>query len=625
VTEGAKKVRSTVRFDLFEVTPDGDVRRAGLPVPLQEQPLRILLRLLETPGHLVTREELRQQLWATDTFVDFEHGLNAAIRRLRGALGDSADTPRFIETVPRRGYRFIANIDHEQADPPQDRQPRRWTAAFVLGGIALVVLIGLPASRRPGPAATMESVAVLPFENLTGDPKQDYFVDGLTEAVASELARSTPARVVSGISSVQYKHVTKPARVIARELGGVAGLIEGTVTHDGDRVRVTVDLIDPKTDVRVWAESYQRDVSDIFALYRDVARAVAPALHTATSVPRRSVSEVRPIEPDAYDAFLQGLYFRRRWQAGGCLQAEPYLQRAVALDPMFADAYAQLAYCYVFPDRTMRPGWQTGPQARALVARALELDGTSALAHAMLGRISLHFDFDWVAAQREFERAIDLNPAEPVGHESYGELLYASGRDDQGLKSVREALRLDPLSADFQTAYGFALRSVGRFDQAISQLQRVVEHEPNWAMARFWLAYTYADAGRRDEAVGEYLRFLEQVITPERASEIEKRLAETYRQSGWEPFWRQELRLAEEDLRTPGSIWRASNSYYSGPFSMARRYARVGDRDRAIEWLEKAYTYRHHLMFVIDRELLFADLRNDARFQDIRRRVGLTR
>lgn len=612
------------RFGDFELDPDvGELRRGDSRVVLPDQPLRILRRLLERPGELVTRDEFRQELWPGDTFVDFEHGLNAAVRRLRAALGDEADLPRFIETVPRRGYRFVAAVTRNV-----ERSSGHRLAPRVLGVAALLLIVlaaGLwlvPHRRRTEWPSPIGSIAVLPFKNLTGDSTPEYFVSGLTESISAELARATSLRVVSGATMAHYTPRSARARDIAAELD-VDFLLEGTVARERGNVRVTVDLVDPGADRRIWSATYDRKLVGLLDIYAEIAAAVSGELRGPARLDASRRSR-RTVVPAAYDLYLQGIFFRRQWQAGGCLTAERYFSQAVALDPEFADAYTQLAFCYAQPDRMQQSGVATGPKARAAVARALALDPDSALAHAMNGRIALVYDYDWATSDRECQEALRRSP-DAQAYVSCGELLYLRGQGDEGLALMREGLSLDPLNLDQQVAYGFGLRSVRRFDAAIEQLRRSVDRDPAWASARFWLAYTYGDAGRQNEAVSEYQSFLAHALVPRRVGEITSALAAAYGQSGWQAFWEAEAAVAEEDLRTPGSVWRSSHSYYAGPFAMARRYARIGDAERAFEWLERAYEYRHHLMVFIDREPLFDPLQGAARFDAIRQRIGLSR
>lgn len=624
----------TIRFADFEVdSRTGELRRGDARTLLQDQPLRILVRLLERPGALVTREELRRELWATDTFVDFEHGLNAAIKRLRAALGDSAEAPRFIETLPRRGYRFIAPIT-KTASPsepcatsvlgvqPWQKRFLVSTVSIALAGVALFVW-GI-AFRQGSRAASFQSIAILPFANLTGDPRQEYFVTGVTEAVGAELARTPGLRVISGTSAGRYSHTTKSARQIALELGGVDGLVEGLVMRDGGRVRVTADLVDARTDTRLWTGSCDRDVTDILTLYSDISRSIAVEVGGATAISAPSPTGGRAVSASAYDAYLQGAYYRRRWQAGGCLTAVPYLEQAIAIDPTLAEAYADLAYCYAYPDRMRRPGWETAPKAAAAVERALALDSRLGFAHAMFAQIKLRYEYDWRTAEREAAVAIELAPASSQSYFAYGELLYASGRLEEGFAALRKGMDGDPLNLDNQTAYGYALRSARRYAEAIEQFKRTLNHQPDWTVAKYLLSLAYGDARRRDDAVASYLDYLRDIVEPRRIAEVTGALRSTYAESGWEAFWSRELEFAATEVQKPGTVLREPNTIYSGPFRMALRYALVGDRDGTIAWLERAYAYRHHLMIFIDCEPLFDDIRTDPRFQDLRRRVGLT-
>jgi DNA-binding winged helix-turn-helix (wHTH) protein/tetratricopeptide (TPR) repeat protein len=490
----AAKEPVAVCFGDFDVNlRSGDIRRHLVPIALQEQPLRVLIRLLETPGELVTRDELRVRLWSGDTFVDFEHGLNAAIKRLRDALGDSANEPRFIETIPHRGYRFVAPV-HRRDDIP------------------------LPQRRRFVGRSTTYALAVM-----------------------------TAAALAVGV---------------------------------------------------VWW------------------RGRAPASAAGRPPPQTIV-------PAAYRAYLQGLYAGRRWQAGGCIEAERHLREAISIDPTFADAYARLADCYVFPDRTRRPGSETFPKARAAAERALALDPESALAHEVLGRIHMHDDFDWPGAERELRHAADLNPADSQALMAYGELLLVRGRPDAGLAAIRDALRFDPLNLDHQVGYAFALRNLRRFDEAAASLRATLESDRTWTPARFWLAYTEADRGQHDAAVAEYLAFLHDAIVPPRVAAITDELRRTYERLGWTAFWQSELALAEADNRSPGSVWQTAASYHSGPFSMARRYARLGNTTAVVEWLERSFDYRHHLMIFIGFEPLFDALRAEPRFRALQARMRL--
>src|SRR5438552_8487247 len=306
--QGAHPSRGAVRFGVFEVDlRAGELRKQGVKIKLQEQPFHLLQMLLEHPGEIVTREELRGRIWPADTFVDFDQGLNNAIKRLRESLSDSPENPRFIETIPRHGYRFIANL-----------------------GVT------------PG---QIKSLAVLPLENLSRDPEQEYFAEGLTEALITTLAKIGELRVVSRTSAMQYKGVHKPLREIARELE-VDFVVEGTVLRVGRRVRITAQLIDASRETHLWAESYERDLRDVFALQSEVAQAIAREVHIKlTPQDLAHFAQPHPVDPEAYEAYLKGRYHWNRRSRDGLGKATQHFQQAIAKDPTYAAAYSGLADC----------------------------------------------------------------------------------------------------------------------------------------------------------------------------------------------------------------------------------------------------------------------------------------
>ena len=393
-------MQTTIRFGVFEVDlRAGELRKKGLKVKLQEQPLQVLQILLENPGEVVTREELQRRIWPSDTFVDFDHGLYNGIKRLREALGDSADTPHYIETLARRGYRFIGRLD-------------------------------------PGPTCTpspIRSLAVLPLENLSRDPEQEYFAEGMTEALITTLAKIGELRVVSRTSAMQYKGVHKPLREIARELE-VDAIVEGSVPRAGRRVRITAQLIDTAKETHLWAESYERDLRNALALQSEVAQAIAREIRVKlTPVDQARFAEVHPVDPEAYEAYLKGRYHWNRRSAEGLGKAIQYFQQAIAKDPTYPAAYAGLADClsilgwwsYVSPDDGCG-------KAKGLAQKALEIDPSSAEAHASLAWATMLYDHNFALAEKEFERAIELNPRYATGHQWFGLYLALMGRYEEG-------------------------------------------------------------------------------------------------------------------------------------------------------------------------------------------------
>ncbi len=418
-----------VRFGVFEVDlRSGELHKQGLKIKLQGQPIQILSVLLERPGELVTREELREKLWPADTFVDFEHGLNAAIKKLRAALGDSADNPRFVETLHRRGYRFIASVKGLGAP---------------VGGV--------------GPAP-IESLAVLPLENLSGDPEQEYFADGMTEALIGDLGKIGALRVISRTSVMQYKKVRKPLPEIARELN-VDAVVEGSVLRADDRVRITAQLIRAVPEQHLWAQSYERDLRDILVLQREVARAIAREIKIAlTPEEQTRLASARPVNPEAYETCLKGRFYWYKLTPQDLETALQYFELALEKDPNYALAYIGIADVWgaraffgVVPPR------EAFPKDNAAGLRALELDDTLAEGHYGLGSIRSFYEWDWAAGEAEYQRAIELNPNFARVRIFYGHFLSSMRRPQEGMAQFERGLELDPLNSAFQAFSGWNL------------------------------------------------------------------------------------------------------------------------------------------------------------------------
>ena len=429
-----------VRFGTFEADLNTrELRKSGLRIKLQGQPFEILVMLLERPGELVAREDLQQRLWPTDTFVDFDHGVNAAINRLRDALGDSAENPRFVETVPRRGYRFIAPIDSQVSAPSRSsvappegssstaivdatrvvlpisgRRTKIIAAGLV---VAIVLAFGLSSSRvrgrifgRPS-QPRIQSLAVLPLVNLSGDPNQDYFADGMTEALITDLGKIGALRVISRTSVMQYKGTKKPLPEIARELN-VDGFIEGTVSRSGNHLRITANLLQASPEKHLWAESYDSELGDILTVQGQVAQAVAREIQVKlTPEEQRLLGSARPVNPKAHDDYLKGQYLCKRDNREGLDKAIQYFQQAINEDSNDPLAYAGLAGCYALW------GWAGDifagdlapkdimPKARDAALKALQLDESLSEAHTSLANVNLILDRNWSEAEREYKRA----------------------------------------------------------------------------------------------------------------------------------------------------------------------------------------------------------------------------
>jgi len=445
----------TVRFGVYELdVRGGELRRNGIRVKLQEQPFQILQILLERPGEVITRDELRQKIWPSDTFVDFDHGINNAIKRLRAALSDSAEKPRYIETVASRGYRFVASIN---------ASPRR-----------------------------IESLAVLPLENLARDAEQEYFAEGLTEALITTLAKIGQLRIVSRTSAMQYKGIHKPVGEIARELE-VDAIVEGTVLRAGHRIRVTAQLIEAEKGTHLWAQSYERDLSDVLTLQAELAQAIAREVRVKlTPRERAHITRVRPVDPEAYETYLRGRYHWKRRNREGLGKAVQRFQEAIAKDPTYAAAYSGLADClsvlgwwgFISPEEGCG-------KAKRLAMKALELDHGLADAHVSLAWVNTFYDYDFSAAEREFEHSIKLSPSHATAHLWLGLYLALMGRHEDGNTEIKCAIRLEPYSMVNQVS-GFALLFACRYDQAIVQFEEALDLDSSFAPAHWGLSGAYS-------------------------------------------------------------------------------------------------------------------------------------
>ena len=563
--------RATIRFGTFEVDlRAGELRKRGVKIKLQKQPFDLLRMLLEHPGEVVSREELQQRIWPADTFVDFDQGLSSAIKRLREALSDSAENPRFIETIPRRGYRFIAG----------------------LGGTA----------RR------IESLAVLPLENLSRDPEQEYFADGLTEALITSLAKISALRVVSRTSAMQYKGVHKSLREIAMDLG-VDGIVEGTVMRSGERVRISAQLVNAPMDTHLWAESYDRDLRDILALQSEVARAIAREIQIKlTPQEQAQLARVHPVDPEAYEAYLKGRYYWNKRSAQGVKKGAEYFQKAIDKDSTYAAAYAGLAdsacvdgfWSFAAPEEGFG-------KARATARKALEIDET-AEARASLGWATLQFDWDFLASEKEFQRAIELNPRYATAHQWYGHCLGCMGRFDEAFVELKHAIHLEPLSLIINTSYA-GISWLGRqWDQAIEQSQKTLELDPNFVAGRWALARSYDGKGMLDTAIAyaqEAIKLSSDVLF------FVVDLSHAYATAG----------RRDDAIRVLSQLLETSKHRYVDSCFVAQLYAGLNDIEQAFHWLEKAFSEHSAWIAYMRMDPWFDNLRADPRFQDLLRRI----
>jgi TolB-like protein/DNA-binding winged helix-turn-helix (wHTH) protein/Tfp pilus assembly protein PilF len=610
---------SQVCFDSFKVDlRSGDVWKGDVRLRLQGQPFQVLRMLLEHRGEIVTRDELRQRLWPADTFVDFDDGLNTAVKKIRDLLGDSAERPRYIETIPRRGYRFMGavKVSHAgaaAATPPLPFPWRRttWLAATLAIVIAAVAIGGwrLRSQPRPEPVA-IRAIAVLPLENLSGDPDQEYFSDGMTDALITNLAKIDSLRVISRTSVMRYKGTKLPLPQIARDLR-VDAVLEGTVVRVGDRVRVTAQLIHAANDQHFWAESYERDLRDVLALQNEVAQAIAAQIHAKVMQPQRQYASARNVDPEAYEHYLKGRYSYPCSSKKGYNTAIRYFELAIEKEPDYAAAYAALAHCYMaasFGGQEMSPR-EAWPKAAAAAKKALELDDQLGEAHVAMAVIHFRFDWNWSEAEREYRRGLELSPNDASGLTSYAWFLGAMGRPEEALVQLARARELDPFSLPVSNAMASVYAWSRRWDEAIAESGRTLQLDANYVPAHNVLASSYEAKGMYEKAVNEELRI--HLLTGHRPEQAES-LQRAFATSGIKGFWEKSLEWEKREREHPRY------------FILARLCVRLGRTDEAFHWLEKAYEERYPNMPNMKVAAVWLDpVRSDPRYADLLRRVGL--
>jgi TolB-like protein/DNA-binding winged helix-turn-helix (wHTH) protein/Flp pilus assembly protein TadD len=635
----------TARFGVFELNlRTGDLRKAGLRVKIEGQPLELLRLLINRPGDLVTPVEIQQALWPDGTIVDFEHSIKTAVKKLRRVLGDDANNPRFVETITRRGYRFIAPVhtapavlssaienavgqtglskESPFAHPRQSKTgasrfrtlPPALIGAAALALVALLLYLGAGSPpdhlQNRGSVRRVNSLAVLPLANLSGDKEEEYFADGMTEQLITILGKINNLRVISRTSSMQYKNTKKPLPQIARELN-VDAVVEGAVLRSGNRIRVNAQLIQAPIERQLWAESYERDERDVLLLQNEMAFAIASGIDAKTSNEHSHITAIRPINPKAYEDYLKGRYFWNKRSEEGLSKSIACFEEAIRMDDQFAPAYSGLADAHeqlVLND--MAPPRKHMPVALNMALKALNLDPALAEAHASLAAVRLYYDWRLEDARTEFARAIELNPGYSIAHWWYGLCLlaigdYASARKEldraenqdplsipiltdsgfvltesrlaaQGVRKVQEALELDPESAFSLVVYGFALRSAGRYQEAIAASEKAHSIAPASPLALALLGGVYATTGRRADAF-----------------------------------------RALKDLDT------LSRHKYVSSYSRVLVYVALEDREQAFRWLDKAVEERSPRIAYLRFNLTFDPLRSDPRFDALRKKTGI--
>ena len=601
--EDAHQPSGRLRFGVFEVDlRAGELRKYGLQIHLQEQPFQVLAMLLEHRGEVVTREELQKKLWPADTFVDFDHGLNKAINKIRDALGDSAESPRFIQTVARRGYRFLGEVATVATpavtpEPPMEVPPATQvptpvgsperigpkrlalTIAWVIPILVLLFLVPLlwTLHSRNRASTTIRSLAVLPLESLSGDTSQDYFADGMTDELITDLGQIGALRVISRTSVMSYKGVRKPVAQIARELN-VDAVVEGTVLRSGNQVRITAQLIEARADKHLWANSYKGDLRDTLALQNQVARAIAE--HIQISLDPREYAALkndRAVNPEAYVSYLKGRYFWNKRTANGLKTAEAYFSQAVDEDPNYAEAYSGLADTYA-----LLGDWQYAvmttkqalPKAKAAAAKALELNSDLGEAHNSLAFCLDGFDWDFKSAEKEFRRAIELNPGYATAHHWYAWHLALVGRNPEAITEMRKAQNLDPLSLIINADLAELLLIARSYDESIEQSRRTIDMDPNFGLAHNQLAQAYLQKRDTQAAIAEFQKAIQ---LSDGSPTCIANLARAFVAAG----------RKDEALKLLNDLKKRSQPGYSLAAEISVVYTALYDKNQPETWLER--------------------------------------
>lgn len=622
----SEKSSPTVRFSAFEVDlAHREVLKHGTKVRINGQAFSVLARLLSEPGQPVSRDELRRMLWPEGTFVDFEHSLNAVINRLRAQLNDSAEEQHYIETVAGIGYRFVGAIQPilssgEGAEPINQRtgnglapQPttvlwhrgnvRLWSVIGALS--ALAVVLGLAIKTHSSHSS--RSLVLLPFQNLANDPHQEFLADGITDALTTELGRSADLQVISETSAKRYKHTNKRLRTIAQELG-VNYLVEGSVVHFGNRVRVNVGLVQAQPDRHLWSQSYEIDLGEVLSTEAEIAQAIATEV-SAKLIRNRSPSRIstKTVPADAYESYLKGKYMLAKGTEVSIRKSIEYFKETIARAPDYADAHAALAGSYCSLSTNYAPPSAVMPKARQAADRALQLDDSLSEAHAVRGRIATLYDWDWRVAERHLRKAIHLNSSSASARVAYVNFLVARRKYDEAFSEVKTAQGLDPISLSNSVELQQDLFDSERFDAVASYAAKALELDPEFPWAHTFLGWARAREGRFPEA----LSHAERGVRNGSSCEQTTLLAEIQLMAG-------QRRAAESRLSE--LLEKRKEGYVCG-HAVGALYSALGLKEQALKWLETAYQERSDCMPFVQRDPATVALRAEPRFQELVRRV----
>lgn len=585
------------------------LERNGQIVHLEPKIMRVLLTLIERSGEVVLKEQIFHRVWP-ETFVSDEV-LTRSVSELRKVFEDNPREPTYIQTIPKGGYRLLAPVVTLTADRTDARRGRWWKEkSWVLAGGAAIALLGasfyfLIGRERRAFRPRITSLAVLPLTNLSGDADQDYFAEGMTDELTTRLSKISALRVISRTSVMHYQGGKKTIPEIARELQ-VDAVVEGSVLRSGDKVRISAQLIEADNDQHMWAESYERDLRDVLALQADVASTIAEQIKIQVT-PREhdKLTAAVTVNPQAHDSYLKGLYYWDKFTEEGMEKAVASFEEAIQLDPSYAPAYAGLAHAY-HELAYFGESKEVMPKAKEAAIRALQLDATNAEAHAALGWVKWHYDWDWTGAEQEYRRALEIDPNNGQAHGQYADYLDDLGRFQQALQEHDAALRLNPLWLIGRSNLGDSYFMAGRYAEAVEQYKKVLDLEPNFTFARVDLGLTYAEQGKFQDAIAQ----LQKAYELDHGTYVT--LAYVYARSG----------NRNEAANILTHVLDSSKQHYVSPVDIAFVYLALGQQHQACKWLERAYNARDSGL--VDRIVgpYFAGLRSNPCFQDLMRRVG---
>jgi TolB-like protein/DNA-binding winged helix-turn-helix (wHTH) protein/Tfp pilus assembly protein PilF len=596
------------RFGAFEVNfPAGELRKHGIRLKVQEQPFQVLELLLARPGELVTREAIQQKLWPSGTFVDFENGLNTAINRLREALGDSAENPRFIVTEPRRGYRFIGQVVKPVSESPSRLHSLAWAAIAVTAVVVALSVYWFLAAR-----ATIRSIAILPLS--ASSPDIEYLSEGITDSLIDSVSRLPQVKVISHTSAFHYKGKVVDPHTVGNELG-VGAILTGSVISRGNTMVVSVELVDTKDDTRLWGAQYDRKISDLLAMQADISHEIREQLRLHfTGEQKRRLTAPLTENPEAYQLFLRGQYYLFKRTPEDYETARQYYEKAIEKDPAFAAAYASLSLYYLqLADSGVKSLAEVAPSVKALANQALLLDPELGQGQAELGAIAMWYDRDLQAAERIYKLAMELNPNWVPTYRGYAICMRAMGRPDEAIASMKHARDLDPLSVALNASLGWEFYYAHHYPEAIEQFQTSIAMDPTFLFALFGLASAYQQNHMEKETILAWQDYITAAGNPNLASE----LAKIYASSGYAAAMRM-FRLKALEFNTD-----AARDSYVSPMVFAGLQATLGNKDEAFSWLAQADAERSSKLLDLKVDPDFDSLRGDPRFTELVKHMGL--